>query len=323
MIGRGAAGAEKTEAAPSTARGKIQTVTGAIEPEALGPCLTHEHILVDFIGADKVSPDRYDANEVFEVMLPYLERLRAAGIVSLVECTPNYLGRDPALLVRLSKASGIILLTNTGLYKEPFIPQWAKDASAEAIAAAWIDEATLGIGRERVKPGFIKIAVNPGALIPLQRKIVQAAALTSKATGLPIASHTNHATAALEALDILKETGVLASRYIVVHTESIKERDAHWAIARRGAWISYDGIRADNAREKLPLVRDALARYPDQILISQDAGWYHVGEARGGTVAPLDWLPRGFVPLLKDAGVTEDAIDLLLVRNPRRAFVIQ
>jgi phosphotriesterase-related protein len=226
------------------------------------------------------------------------------------------------LLARLSKASGITLLTNTGLYKEPFVPQWAKDASAEALAAKWIEEAVLGIGQARIKPGFIKIAVNPGVLVPLQRTIVQAAALASKATGLPIASHTNHATAAFEALDILKETGVPASRYIVVHTDSIPERDAHYAIAKRGAWLSYDGICAGNAREKLPLVCDALARYPDQLLLSQDAGWYHVGEQRGGTVAPLDWLPRDFVPLLKDAGATQESIDLILVRNPRRAFVI-
>lgn len=35
--------------------------------------LTHEHILVDFIGADQANPSRYDANEVFAAARPKLE----------------------------------------------------------------------------------------------------------------------------------------------------------------------------------------------------------------------------------------------------------
>jgi phosphotriesterase-related protein len=68
---------------------------------------------------------------------------------------------------------------------------------------------------------------------------------------------------------------------------------------------------------------EALRRYPDQLLISQDAGWYHVGEAKGGDIAPLDWLPREFTKLLLAAGATQAEVDRLLVRNPARAFVIR
>ena len=32
-------------------------------PGQLGKMLPHEHILVDFVGADEVRPDRYDADE--------------------------------------------------------------------------------------------------------------------------------------------------------------------------------------------------------------------------------------------------------------------
>ncbi|MFW5761131.1 MAG: hypothetical protein ACOCXH_09145, partial [Cyclobacteriaceae bacterium] len=42
----------------------INTVTGTIEPEEMGSTLPHEHLLVDFIGADKVSPERYNRAEV-------------------------------------------------------------------------------------------------------------------------------------------------------------------------------------------------------------------------------------------------------------------
>lgn len=306
-------------AAPSA----IQTVRGPIDAADMGPTLTHEHILVDFIGAEEVSPDRYDPDEVFEVMLPYLKDLKAAGIQTLFECTPDYLGRDPALLKRLSLASGLHIVTNTGWYKDPFLPPFAHEATAEEIAAKWIEEATEGIGPEKIRPGFIKIAVNPGDLIEVQRKIVRAAALTSKATGLTIASHTGHGGAALQELDILEEVGVEPSRLVVVHSDGEPDQELHWRIAERGAWLSYDGIREGNAETKLSLVLEALKRYPDQLLISQDAGWYHVGEPKGGDVAPLDWLPRQFIPVLDAAGVTRERIDQLLIHNPARAFAIR
>jgi phosphotriesterase-related protein len=302
-------------ASAQTAAGRIQAVTGPVDPADLGPTLVHEHVLVDFIGADKVSPDRYNADEVFARMLPYLNDLKAAGIEALVECTPDYLGRDPALLRRLSEASGVRILTNTGWYKDPFLPAFAHEATVEEIAERWIREATEGIGAERIKPGFVKIAANEGDLSDIQRKIVTAAALTSKATGLAIASHTTQGVTALQELDVLAEVGVPASRFIWVHADSEPDQDLHFRAAERGAWIEYDGIREANADQKLPLVLEALKRIPDQLLISQDAGWYHVGEPNGGEVAPLDWLPRHFAPRLGDA-----ERERVLVTNPARAF---
>jgi len=302
------------------ATGMIQTVCGPVAVSELGPTLTHEHVLVDFIGADKVSPDRYDPDEVFQVMLPYLRDVRAAGIKTLFECTPNYLGRDPALLRRLSQASGLNLVTNTGLYKDPFLPQWAKKLSAEQIAARWIAEATQGIGPERIKPGFIKIAANEGDLSDIQRKIMLAAAFTSRATGLAIASHTTQGRTALQQLDVLEQAGLPATGFVWVHADAEPDAALRYRAAERGAWLSYDGIREGNAAQKLNLVLDTLERFPRRLLISQDAGWYHVGEPRGGDVAPLDWLPSEFVPMLRAAGATQEQVDQLLIHNPARAF---
>ncbi len=305
-------------ASAQTALGRVQTVTGPVDPADLGLRLVHEHVLVDFVGADQVSPERHDADEVFGRMLPYLQDLRAAGIGTLVECTPEYLGRDPVLLRRLSEASGVRLLTNIGWYKDPFLPAFAHEATAEKIAERWIREATEGIGEERIKPGFIKIAANEGDLSDTQRKIVTAAALTSKATGLAIASHTTQGATALQELDVLAEVGVPASRFIWVHADAEPNQDLHFQAAARGAWIEYDGLREANAEQKLPLVQEALRRIPDQLLLSQDAGWYHVGEPNGGEVVPFDWLPRHFAPRLTDAERRQ-----VLVANPARAFAVR
>lgn len=303
--------------------GRIETVLGPVDPQDLGPALTHEHILVDFIGADKVSPDRYDPDEVFEVMLPYLEALREAGIRAIFECTPNYLGRDPALLRRLSQTSGLHIITNTGLYKDPYLPAWAREATAEEIARDWIKEATEGIGPEQIKPGFIKIAANEGNLSDLQRKILEAAILTSKATGLAIASHTTQGVTAHQQLDLLEEMGLPASRFIWVHADAEPDAELRYRAAARGAWLSYDGLRAESAAQKLPTVLEALQRCPHRLLISQDAGWYNVGQPRGGQIVPMDWLPLHFVPMLLAAGASQQDVNRLLVSNPAAAFVIR
>ena len=63
--------------------------------------LVHEHVLVDFVGADQIRPGRYDRGEVIRIALPKLEEVRKLGCRRLLECTPNFLGRDPELLARL------------------------------------------------------------------------------------------------------------------------------------------------------------------------------------------------------------------------------
>src|SRR5262245_20064876 len=76
----------------------IDTVAGPIPADALGVTLMHEHVLVDFVGADQVNPSRYDPDQVFHAVLPHLRQARMLGCATLVECTPAYLGRDPRLL---------------------------------------------------------------------------------------------------------------------------------------------------------------------------------------------------------------------------------
>lgn len=86
---------------------RVMTVKGEVSADQLGRMLPHEHILVDFVGADKVSPDRYDADEAYRIMLPYVKQARTAGCDTIAECTPAFLGRDPRLLVRLSESTGM------------------------------------------------------------------------------------------------------------------------------------------------------------------------------------------------------------------------
>jgi phosphotriesterase-related protein len=306
---------------------QVNTVLGAIPLEKLGMTLMHEHVLVDFIGADKVSRERYDAEEVFKVARPFLRRVYALGCRSLVECTPAYLGRDPELLRRLSEASGLNILTNTGYYgasNDKYVPQHAFATTAEELAANWIREFQDGIDRTGIKPGIMKISVDKGSLSEIDAKLVRAAALTHLKTGLTIASHTEDGTSALEELDLLNREGVAGSAFIWVHAHIEPQTEKQIKAAQRGAWIEYDGISEKSLEQHVKLVKLMIdAGLIHRTLISQDAGWYNVGEPGGGQYRSYDALFALFIPALRKSGVSEQQIRQLLIENPRKALQTQ
>ena len=118
--------------------GKIITVNGPIAPSAMSTVLTHEQILVDFIGADSTGYHRWNRDTVLRVMLSYLEECKALGVNSFVECTPEFLGRDPELMRMLADASGLHIITNTGYYgarDNLFIPEAIFSLSPEELAS--------------------------------------------------------------------------------------------------------------------------------------------------------------------------------------------
>jgi phosphotriesterase-related protein len=293
---------------------RVNTVEGAVTPEELGTVLIHEHVLVDFIGADQVSPERYDADQVYRVALPHLQQAKALGCRTLVECTPAYLGRDPALLRRLAKASGVRLITNTGYYgaaNDKFVPKHAFDESAEQLADRWTREWQGGIDGTGIRPGFIKIGVDGGPLSPIDAKLVRAAALTHKRTGLTIAAHTGDGEAALAEIAAL----------IWVHAQIEQDPEVHARAARRGAWVEFDGVSEGSVAAHVEMVSAMKAKnLLGNVLVSHDAGWYNVGEDDGGSFRPYDTLFTQFVPALKEAQITAPEIRRLLVENPRRAL---
>ncbi len=315
--------------------GVIRTVLGDIAPDKFGMALTHEHVICDFIGADKIDRSRYSRSEVFEVMLPYLVEIRQLGVSGFVDCTPAFIGRDPLLLSELSKATGIHILTNTGLYKEPFLPRYAFEYSADQLAEIWALEVEEGvedeIARARtgaverlpVKAGFIKIAVNPGHIVPVQEKIVRAASRCSLSTGAAVVCHTADGVAAVELLRIAEEEGLDANKVIVAHSDAIGDWGYHLEIFQLGAWASYDGISRDTVQRTLRLLDLAVSSgFEDQLLLSQDAGWYNVGQPKGGIIRSYSFLVREFVPMLIEKGFSRSLVQKLLVANPARAFQI-
>lgn len=271
--------------------------------------LVHEHILVNFTGA------AYDAQDAFRAALPKLNELKPYGCRRLQECTPNFIGRDPALLRRLADASGIEIWTNTGIYgavEHKYVPAYARQETAEQLARRWTGEF-----RSEIKPRFIKIGVNGAPLHRIDRKLVEAAAITAKATGLTIASHTGgRGPAALEQLEILTSLKCPLEKFVWVHAQNEKDHTFHERVAKAGAWVEFDGINEKTADWHLECVRWMQARGQlERTLVSQDSGWYRPGEPGGGEYRGYTYIYTDFLPRL-----SEEVQETLIVTNPVRAF---
>jgi len=303
-------------------RPRAVTVRGPVDASEMGITLVHEHVLVDFVGAAEVGRHRYDADEAFRVVLPHLRALKERGATTLVDCTPAWLGRDPRLLVRLSEASGLHIVTNTGYYgaaQDKYLPAHAFEESAERLAARWTAEWRDGIEGTGIRPGFIKTGVDPGPLSDVDRKLIVAAARCHGETGLRIHCHTGDGRAAMDILSVLEAQRVSAAAFVWVHAQNEKDRALHLRAARAGAWIELDGVSENSRDAHVSAVMDlARAGQLARVLLSQDAGWYHVGEAAGGSFRPYTYLFDGFLPALRRAGLRERDVRRLLVENPAR-----
>ena len=288
--------------------------------------LSHEHILVDFIGADSIQPSTWNHDEVIKEIIPYLEELKEFKVDYFVDATPNYLGRDVRLLEKLAQQTGLRIVTNTGFYgarNNKFIPKFAKEISVKDLSQLWVNEFKHGIDGTTIKPGFIKIGIDRSEpLSPFHQKLVQAAALTHLETGLTIASHTGKAEGLWPQLKILKDKGVSPEAFIWVHAQNEKNNETYLRAAKMGCWISLDGLGKDLDKyvEKILFAKNN--GILNKILISHDAGWYDP-QKENQKITPYTTLFEQLYPELKSRGFTDDEFNLLVSVNPSKAFSIE
>lgn len=312
----------------------IMTVNGPIPASQMGITLSHEHVLVDFIGADSTGYHRWDKQEVVKKVLPFLAEIQKHQVSTLVECTPAYIGRDPLLLKELSLQTGMQMLTNTGYYgahNNHFIPAEFYHMTAEELSRIWVDEFVNGIEGSGVKPGFIKIGVDGNDTLSKEhRKIITAAAMAHQRSGLVIASHTGPDAPAFEQISILQSHDIDPSAFIWVHAQG-GSLEGNLRAAALGTWISLDNVNLNIEPGKKYDIQWYATRiqelknagYLNQVLISHDAGWYKPGEVDGGTFRGFAGIFTDLIPALKELGFSEEDLHVLLEVNPGNAFAIR
>jgi predicted metal-dependent phosphotriesterase family hydrolase len=313
----------------------IMTVGGPIQPDQLGVCLHHEHIVSRF-GEDPESLPTYDYQHAVADVAPYLGYMKKLGCDSIMCCTTKYFGRDARLLQKISEESGMQLIANTGFYgaaNDRYVPKFAFEAEANEIAKLWTNEFENGIDESDVKPGFIKVGVDNGPLSEIDAKLVRAGAVCHRNTGLTLQVHTgDNADVAQKQLAILESEGVSPSAWVWVHAQNIGNGHLLLKAAEKGAWISLDALRTANYYEQRDGASITVNRHLEllmllrkegflkQVLLSHDGSSY---PQKGKSKRTFEVLFTTFIPMMRAAGCSDAEISQLIVKNPRRAYTIR
>jgi phosphotriesterase-related protein len=299
------------------------TTLGPKRADELGLILPHEHVFVDLRTWDQPGYAQAETADVLALIGPEIGRAQAAGVTALVECSTVGVGRRPDILKAVSEATGLPLVVPTGVYREPWIPDWIQ-AATEAELRDWMTGELLDeIRPDGVKAGWIKLSAGDEGLTECEAKVLRAAAAAGLATNAVIGSHTIRGRVVRDQLKIIEGVGYSPERFIWIHTQAEPDFDLHVEIARRGAWIEYDAIGSDHVNddyflEHIQRVLDA--GLGDHYLHAEGNPLFLSALPGGGTPKPFTYLSETFLPKLRQADVDEPALRQLTQSNPFRAF---
>jgi phosphotriesterase-related protein len=338
--------------------GVIQTVTGPLEPSALGPTLMHEHLLCDITPpalAARGVPDvpitlencwsirhhwcrdmgnnRLDEEDV---AVAELGHFRAAGGHAVVELTVAGIAPDPVALRRVSEASGVAVVAGCGHYTADYLTPETARRGVDQLAGEIIAALTVGIAGTDVRAGIIGEVGCSDHWGELERRTMRAAVLAQAHTGASITVHPGRrAGAPGEIVDFVAAHGGDVSRCVIGHIDrTIFDDDTLFALADRGCVIEYDffGIESSyypfqdidlpNDAMRLKAIRKLVDRgHLHQVLISQDICTKTRLRHYGGH--GYAHLLENVVPVMGRRGFTPDEIRTILTMTPRRLLTIQ
>jgi phosphotriesterase-related protein len=302
---------------------QLITTLGPKRADELGMILPHEHVFVDLRTWDQPGYAQAEPADVVALMQPEIERVRAFGVTAIVECSTVGVGRRADLDRAVSEATSFPLVVPTGIYREPWIPDWAHDASEDYLRDWMLTELQGEIEESGVQAGWIKLSAGDDGLTATETKILRAAAAAGVVTNAIIGSHTIRGRVVRDQLDIIESVGYSPQRFIWIHTQAEPDFALHLEMAQRGTWLEYDGIGADGQDDGTyieNILRLLDAGFGKQLMLSHDRGWYDPAQPGGGTPKPYTYINETFLPKLRAGGVDQTTIDQLTMHNPFRAF---
>ena len=300
---------------------QLHTTLGPRTADQLGMILPHEHVFVDLRTPDQPGYAEAEPADVVRLMAPQIEAIKARGITALVECSPTGVGRRADCDLAVSKATDFPIVVPTGIYREPWIPAWVRDATEADIEAWMVRELEERLDEADFRAGWIKLSAGDDGITSLETMILRAAARAALATGAIIGSHTIRGRVVMDQLDILAAEGLPAERFISIHTQAEPDFALQLAVAARGAWIEYDNIGTADDAETCDRIEKVLAAgHGHQLLLSHDRGWYDPAQPGGGEPKPYTHLSDVLLPMLVSRGLDDATLHQLTHINPFNAF---
>lgn len=316
----------------------INTARGPIDPTALGVTLMHEHVFVMSPEMTDNYPEAWGSDEKRESdAIARLNDLKSAGVDSIVDLTVIGQGRYIPRIARIAAETEINIVLATGVYTYNELPlnlQFSGPGTqlggSEPMVDMFVRDIQHGIAHTGIKAAILKCATDePGVTRGVDR-VLRAVAQAHRHTGVPISTHTHAASRrGLDQQRVFREEGVDLRRVVIGHCGDTTDLQYLEELIANGSYIGMDRFGADvylPFDERVETVAQLCERgHAAKIVLSHDAACY------------LDWLPESVVslalpnwhylhihndviPALRRRGVTEDQLETMLVRNPRRIF---
>jgi phosphotriesterase-related protein len=340
----------------------VITTNGQIEKEKLGITLPHEHLFIDLsftyktpenaeekkYATEKISLNNLhllksnagfirdnlylnDANMAAEELLQF----KLAGGSTIVEQSTIGAGRNIKAIHNIAKKLGINIIVSTGYYVSGSLPKEIVNLSQEELASNMVKEARDGIENTGIKPGVIgELGLGP-KIQDWENKVLAAAAVAQKETGLAIFVHIQAVPTipgfsgelnGLEALKILGKQGADLEKVVICHTDAKINLKYIKKIIENGAYAEFDHIGKEFYYLETDFLMDrdidrvmALKELIDdgckkKILISQDACLKTDLINYGGT--GYAHILNDICPIMLKKCISQQDINNIIIDNP-------
>jgi phosphotriesterase-related protein len=260
----------------ATLGGHVQTVLGAMAPDAMGVTLPHEHLLIDFkvmFAEPAAASDKGRAWEPVslhnlgwvrqhfnanldnlrltdeQVAIDEIRLFQRAGGSTVIDPTPTTLARDPLALARIARATGLNVVMGSGYYVAASRPPDMDRRSEDRLAREMIADVTSGAGDTGVRAGLLGEIGTTYPWTDNERKVLRAAVIAQRETGAPLMVHPGrHPDMPMELAEFIRKEGGDLRRTIMCHIDrTIADVQAVIDLAQTGMWLEYDLFGLENS----------------------------------------------------------------------------
>ena len=334
--------AAQRSALPVARRGMVNTVRGPVETAKLGFTLSHEHICATSAGVWQAWPQLFGGRAKFIAdSVDLLKQAKDEGLDTIVDVTTIDLGRDIRLMEEISRKSGVQVIAATGHWLDPSRTMNARTVGE--LEDFFVREIEVGIEGTDIKAGVIKVANGNGPINGFGEKLLRAAARASKATGIPITTHSPGRDRVGERqATIFESEGMAPSKVCIGHSDN-SEADYRLGLAKRGYVLGMDQlpgglppapgapppqVAPPSLDERLAGVKGLVdAGFAGQLVLSNDwslaMGLIPTETDRvrkAGNPDGIQFVIRKAIPALKRMGVSDQAIRTMTVDSQKRFF---
>ncbi|XP_055970520.1 phosphotriesterase-related protein isoform X1 [Sorex fumeus] len=271
-------------------------------------------------------------NQETEAVREELLHFKASGGGTMVENTTIGISRDVQTLKRLAQETGVHIVSGAGFYVDATHSPQTRAMSVEQLTDVLMKEILHGADGTSIKCGVIGEIGCSWPLTESEKRVLQATAHAQDQLGCPVIIHPGrNSRAPFQIIRILQEAGADISKTVMSHLDrTMLDKKELLEFAQLGSYLEYDlfgtellhyqfnpdiDMPDDNTRiRRVRLLVDE--GYEDRILVAHDIHTKHRLVKYGGH--GYSHILTNVVPKMLLRGITERAIDKILIENPQQ-----